>query len=319
MRIVSAACLPYRLPLRRPWASAAGSLDERSGWLLRLETDDGRTGWGDCAPFPAIGIDEPAARRHAEQCALLDLAAQAAGLPLAAWLGGGRPRPARVAVNAAVGDLAGLRHEAVEAAGAAGFTVLKIKVGIGDPGREIGQLQSLAPRLPPAISLRLDANGAWDEAIAARFLLACADLPVESCEEPLRSPSAPALARLQADLPFPLAIDESLQLIDDAFFAAPPVRRLVLKPPRHGGLLPALELALQARTAGVECVLTSSLESACGLLAVAHLAAAIAPDLAHGLATAAWFATDTGAPPVIRDGRLELPETPGIGFTPRAS
>ncbi|PWB58845.1 MAG: hypothetical protein C3F18_01820, partial [Nitrosomonadales bacterium] len=44
--------IPYRLPLRAEWASAQGSFAERRGWLLRLETDAGLIGWGDCAPLP---------------------------------------------------------------------------------------------------------------------------------------------------------------------------------------------------------------------------------------------------------------------------
>jgi len=167
-----------------------------------------------------------------------------------------------------------------------------------------------------AIAWRLDANGAWDEATAARFLAACARLPVEGVEEPLTRPGAAALARLQADLPFPLAVDESWHLVDEGFLAAPPVRRLILKPPRHGGLLAALHFGQAATGAGLECIITSSLESACGLTAVAHLAAALAPQATHGLATGDIFLRDTGDPPPIRSGRLYLPTTPGLGFRP---
>lgn len=313
MKIAAACWLPYRLPLVRPWESAAGSQSVRHGALRRLQAADGRVGWGDCSPFPEIGIGEAAARCHAEECARLDLAAQAAGLPLARWLAGGNA-PLAVAVNAALGDLARLRDEAALAAVAAGFRVLKIKVGVAPPASEIARLQALADLLPAGVALRLDANGTWDEAGAAAFLAACRHLPIESCEEPLARPEPAALARLQAAAPCALALDESIALVDDAFLAAPPVRRLILKPARHGGLLAALELSRRARRAGLECVVTAALESSCGLLAAAHLAAALAPRLAHGLATAAWFAADTGAPPRIAGGRLFLPSAPGIGF-----
>lgn len=315
MTIVAARWLPYRLPFVRPWTSAAGTVAGRSGRLLCLETADGRKGWGDCSPFPEIGITEDAAQRHAVECALLDLAAQAAGLPLSAWLAGGRAT-AEVVVNAVLGDLQRLREEEIAAAVAAGHSVLKIKVGVAAPGAEAARLREVAAGLPPGVLLRLDANRAWDEANARRFLEACAGLPVECCEEPLAVPDAPALARLQADLPFPLAVDESFDLVDDAFLAAPPVRRLVVKPARHGGLLPALDIALRARRAGMECVFTSALESACGLLASAHLAAAVAPGLAHGLAASGWFAADTGMLPAVENGRMRLPTKAGIGFRP---
>lgn len=317
MNVVSSRRLPYRLPLVRPWASAAGGCGERSGWLLRLETDDGRVGWGDCAPFPEIGIDAAAAERYAEECARLDLAAQAAGLPLAVWLAG-RPAATAIAVNVALGDLARVSEGTLAAAVGAGFTVLKIKVGFADPADEAARLREVASGLRTGARLRLDANGAWDEAAAAAFLAACADLPVEACEEPLASPDTAALARLQALVPFPLAIDESFHLVDAAFFAAPPVRRLVLKPPRHG-LLASRELARRAAAAGMDCVLTSSLESACGALVCAHLAAAVAPQGVHGLATGEWFAADTGPLPPIAAGRLPLPNLPGTGFVPAIS
>ena len=54
--------------------------------------------------------------------------------------------------------------------------------------------------------------------------------------------------------------------------------------------------------------------SACGVTACAQLAAAIAPQACHGLATADWLAADTGTPPAICDGRLWLPQVAGLGF-----
>ena len=313
MNVVAADWLPYCLPLRRPWQTSQGSLSERRGSLLRLRTADGLTGWGDCAPLPEFGIDEAAARDLAEECALLDLAAQRAGLPLGCWLAGKQPAQS-VAVNTVLGAISAVTPEAMQISLTAGFRVLKIKVGTRPLGNEIDDLQQICAALPAGVGLRLDANGAWDEADARRFLAACRPLPIEGIEEPVRGPDAATLRRLQATVPFPLAIDESLHLVDRDFWLSPPVRRLVIKPPRVGGLLASIELGLSARAAGVECIVTSSLESACGLTACAHLAAAIAPDSCHGLATADWLASDTGDAPAIVGGRMLLPQTPGLGF-----
>ena len=93
------------------------------------------------------------------------------------------------------------------------------------------------------------------------------------------------------------------------------MRRLIVKPARCGGLLSSVELGLRARAAGVECIVTSGLESACGLSACAHLAAVIAPDACHGLATAGWLTIDTGTAPVISGGRMRLPQAAGLGFS----
>jgi O-succinylbenzoate synthase len=313
VKVVAADWLPYCLPLRRPWQTSRGVLTERRGRLRRLTTDDGRTGWGDCAPLPEFGIDEAAATAFAEESATLDLAAQGAGLPLNAWLSG-RPPVASVAVNASFGPIFTVYRNSLAQAAAAGFTVAKLKVGVAPVDDEIAALHRLAAALPPALRLRLDANRAWPLATAQRFVAACAGLPIDGLEEPLTNPEPGQLASLQAAAAFPLAIDESIHLLDKPFFRHPPVRRLVLKPARHGGLLASTELALRARASGLEVIITSALESACGISALAHLAAAVAPDAVHGLATADWLASDIGLSPPVIDGRMRLPEGDGIGF-----
>ena len=313
MKIVAADWLPYCLPLKRPWQTSRGSIGERRGKLYRLQTADGLTGWGDCAPLPEFGISEAAATVYAEECATLDLAAQRAGLPLAAWLSG-EQAPASVAVNANFGPISTVDRNSLENAARAGYTIVKLKVGHAPLAVEIAALHQLAQALPPSLSLRLDANCAWTIADAERFIAACAGLPVEGLEEPLADPDPSQLAYLQARADFTLAIDESTQLIDTQFFRHPPVHRLVIKPARHGGLLASTELALRARASGLEVVITSALESACGIATLTHLAAAVAPDAVHGLATADWLASDTSLSPPIVDGRIALPKGNGSGF-----
>ncbi len=354
--ITSARFLPYRLPLRCDWVSAAGSFSAREGWLLRVETDGGRVGYGDCAPLWETRTENPReavsalevwcrrlpgnrvpaglfatgtlirsimvqplpAAHAAVESALLDLAAQEVGLPLARYLAG--PDCAlEVPVNALLGVLRADSGAACTQAIAAGYSVLKFKVGLAPVELELAWLRALP--LVGTVRLGLDANGAWDETTAARFIAGCAGLPVDLLEEPLARPEPAALRRLQALASFAIALDESWPEGDtEEVFAHPPVRRLVLKPPRLGGLLPALEAARRARAAGMEVVVAASMESACGVLAAAHLAAALAgegqPSLAHGLATSSWLASDTGQPPPIANGLLQLPQAPGLGFMP---
>jgi O-succinylbenzoate synthase len=313
VNIIAADWLPYCLPLRRPWQSSRGTLNERHGRLRRLIEADGRTGWGDCAPLPEFGIDEAAATAFAEESATLDLAAQRAGLPLDAWLSGRAP-VASVAVNASFGPISTVDRDSLAQAAAAGFTVAKLKAGVAPVDDEIAALHQLAATLPPALRLRLDANRAWPLAAARRFVAACAGLPIDGLEEPLADPDRAQLASLQAATNFSHAIDESIHLLDANFFRHPPVRRLVLEPARHGGLLASTELALRARASGLEVVIASALESACGIAALAHLAAAVAPEAVHGLATGDWFARDVAIPPPAVNGRMQLPQGAGIGF-----
>jgi o-succinylbenzoate synthase len=312
--VSTADWLPYTLPLRQAWHTSRGVVAARHGRLLHLRSTDGRSGWGDCAPLPEFGIDQARATDFAEECAQLDLIAQRAGLPLDAWLGG-NPPAISLAVNGSLGSLPDVNRQAIATAIAAGFQVLKVKIGTRSPADEIKRLQQIAETLPTGCQLRLDANGAWSFADAQVFFSACQDLPIEACEEPLREPSLRALAQLQATVPFAIAIDESLEELGADVFRQPPVRRIVIKPARQGSLLSSMELALRARAAGIETIISSALESSCGLLACAHLAAAVAPETVHGLATSSWFVVDTGLPPTIAAGRLMLPGRAGIGFS----
>lgn len=341
---------PYRLPFRQEWRSAAGGMALREGWLLRLEDTDGSFGYGDCAPLPAIGTEPPAAAaaalarwqsrltgqeaavalealndpasfatpaaRAAVECALLDLLARRNGRSLSASLRGG-DCPDSVKVNASLGGLGNDTAAALETKLDAGFQVLKLKVGLAPASREIPLIRALCTSLPAGHTLRLDANRAWNDTDARSWLDALAGLPIDSLEEPLAQPSAPAWAALQTRADFPLALDESLADLPQAALFDGTVRRLILKLPRLGGLLPALALAQRCAAAGGDCVVTSSLESSCGLLAAAHLAAALGGHLAHGLATAEWLAADLGAPPPITTGHLTLPSGPGLGFQPK--
>ena len=313
MKIIAADWLPYRLPLKRPWQTAQGLISERQGALLRLKTNDGLIGWGDAAPLPEFAISQTLAEDFAEECAHFDLAAQRAGLSLATYLSG-EPAPATLAVNAVLGPIS----ELTAGDPPAGFTIIKLKVGIHPVDEEIRRLQQLSADLPQGVRWRLDANCAWSFSDAMTFISACRELPVEGLEEPLAEPDHVTLASLQKLSPFPLAIDESIHLLDAAFWQNPPLRRLVIKPARCGGLLASLDLALRARQASLEVVVTSSLESACGLLACAQLAAAIAPRSTHGLAANHWFTEDTGALPAIENGELALPQKPGLGFVAAA-
>jgi o-succinylbenzoate synthase len=349
VRIITARLHAYHLPLRAEWVTAAGSFSWRDGWLLQLETDDGRFGYGDCAPLTGTGTESTAVAeatlrsyarklvglqvsealaalaetsgsdaptsRCAVETALLDLLAKAENLPLSSYLQGAHGDDS-VTVNAALGSLLRVRDASIISACADGFSVLKLKVGSATIKEEISRLQQIAALLPAGVELRLDANRAWTEADAAHFLDACTGLPIEMVEEPLANPLPDALQRLQASCAFALALDESLHDLDSPAIFNAPVRRLILKPPRHGGLLPTLTLARHASAAGLQCIVTSSVDSACGVLAAAHLAAALNNGLAHGLATSSWLAADTGSAPIIVSGRLQLPDAPGLGFTP---
>ncbi|MGE5468224.1 MAG: enolase C-terminal domain-like protein, partial [Ignavibacteria bacterium] len=129
-----------------------------------------------------------------------------------------------------------------------------------------------------------------------------------------------ALAALQAQTPIAIAVDESLPHLGAApLIAAQAVRRFIVKPARIGGYAATLAIAKEAAQAGIALVLTSVVDSAVGVTAAAHLAAAVSPDLVHGLGTSDWLAVDVAAAPPIAAGRLQLPKVAGLGIVPENS
>lgn len=351
MQIVDTALTPYQLPLTTPWESAAGRCHARRGWLLRITDQSGRHGYGDAAPLPASGTEthaqaqswlqgqlalltgelpvragrqlpppdsHPAARCGLET-ALLDLQSKQQAVPLYQQLGANRVEP--IQLNAAIGALDSQTGERAAAAIAAGFTILKLKLGVSPVGSELRQLEQLCEQLPGGVRLRLDANQAWQLPEASELVRRLNRLPIESLEEPLHQPNPTTLRELQALARFDLALDESLPGYIRARQLQPiPVCRIIVKPACLGGPTAALELIRQAHQSGIACVITSTLESSAGIWPLCHLAAtadALTTPAIHGLATARWFSRDLGDPPRITNGRITLGSEPGAGFIPR--
>nr|WP_276611036.1 enolase C-terminal domain-like protein [Wenzhouxiangella sp. XN24] len=339
MTLASLQLFPYAIPLSRPWKCARGDTVMRRGWLIRIEDSEGGHGWGETAALPGAGTetaplaeaalaeavanfpglsmdmaharlprhDRPAARCGLE-CALLDLAARRAGVPLYRHL---RPDAApRVRVNAFVGAIDAGLGERLVAARAQGFEVAKLKLATAPLEDELPLFFAAMEQLPAGLRLRLDVNRGWSTAQAEATLPLFAGLPIEALEEPAADADAEALARLQSMVDFSLALDESLASWPDE--GPLPVRRQILKPMVVGGPSRVFGLALRPRT---ESIVTSSVDTAVGLWLSAHIGAALDNGLAHGLDTASWLSTLLGPVPPP-GGVLRLPEAPGLGFDP---
>jgi L-alanine-DL-glutamate epimerase-like enolase superfamily enzyme len=236
--------------------------------------------------------------------ALWDLAGRRAGQPI--WrLLGAKVAPA-VEVNHTIAaiDRAGAAREAGRAR-QAGFGCLKVKVGVGD---DAGRLAAVRAASGPDVAIRVDANGAWSVEQARAALDALAPVGIELCEEPVRG--LEGITRLSELTAIPLALDESASVpgaLDTRACAA-----VCLKIARCGGISGVLVAASQARSAGYELYLASTLDGPLGLAAALHAGAVIAPDRACGLATLPLFDRPAGslAP---RAGRLAVPDGPGLG------
>ena len=344
---------PFRLALRAPLVTGGVSVRFRAGFLVSLGAD-GLVGWGEASPLPGWSrntlLETEAALRpaldvlnaggesaldllagdmsHAPHAragvagAWADLEAQRAGRTLAARLAGARDDAvaSAVAVNALVAAPEPSEVEqAVRDAAAAGFGAVKLKVGSAAPAVDVERVRAARSSLGPDVELRLDANGAWDQATALDVLDRVQDCGIAYCEEPVAW--IEAIASVGRRSPVPVAADESIRSEADAVRAlALGVNTLVVKPQALGGPDVALAIAARARDAAASVVVTSFLDSAVGLAHALHVAAvvdAVAPRRqAHGLATAELLSDDTAEPPKIALGKMPVPPGPGLGLKP---
>lgn len=346
-RIETVSVEPYDFPLTQPWRSSHGTTERRSGWFVRVTDAGGRQGIGECAPLVDAGTETAdracqaindacerwtgstpqscllelevdstcVAARCALECALLDLRARQLGKPLREHIAPGVSGRLLVNANIGVADegLAQRTSDAVRA----GFSVLKVKIGVDAWPRELDQLQIAFERVKPGQRFRLDANRSMTRGDAKLVLSDLQGAPLDCVEDLLVGHNADELRDLQASTEISLACDESLPrlapLIGEGCF---PVRRVILKPMVLGGAMPALRLARRAAENGLEVVTTTTLEAAPGRALVAHLAAAIDSPLAHGLDTSRWFATDISTWPDIAAGEIrDWPVEPGLGVS----
>lgn len=322
---------PYRLALRVPVRTAHGPWSERTGVVVRLEDEAGRTGWGEAAPLPWFGtetvedvvaaagelaewgdvprFDAVPARlgclRHALTMARTDLA-------------GAVPPPAPVSGTLAVAALLPAGRAAlaqVDARLEQGFRVFKWKVGVGEAADEWVVLDEICARLPAGARLRLDANGAWDRRRAEGWMARSAERPVEHVEQPCfagagataseRRRADDLLLGLAGDFPTPVALDESLvgEADLDRWLGAGWPGVYVFKPALCADPAAALARLARARAA---VVFSSALETAIGAAAGLRLAfdwAGAFPRQAGGPPRALGY----GVWPLFAEARCEGP------------
>ncbi len=202
----------------------------------------------------------PGAARNAMDCALWDLAAKQAGVPL--WELAGlksAPQPLQTAFTISLGDAATMEADAAKAA-ARGFGLLKLKLtGEGDRGR-VAAVRAGAP----TARLIVDANESWGALDIAAEAEALAALGVEMIEQPVPVGQDAMLAKYaKSDLPLPIIADESCQSLADVEMCARYYDGINIKLDKAGGLTEALAMARSAEARGLKvmvgCMLSTSL------------------------------------------------------------
>lgn len=334
---------PYTLPLSEPLATAAGRIDRRRGFVVRV-ADGPVQGLGEAAPLAgftesvescrralsdAVSVAErrglqaardtvdpdvhPAAA-HGVGLAILDAAARKLSQPLHR-LFADRSRQS-IPVNATVGDADRETTTAAAAeAVAAGYECVKVKVGARSVETDLDRVRAVRERVGDDVTLRADANAAWSRSEAQRAVEGLEGCGLEYLEQPLAAGDLTGHATLRtADVP--IALDESLvEYSIDAVSAADAADAVVCKPMVHGSPIAGRDVAVRARRADLQVTITTTIDAVVARTAAVHVAASL-PDVAHcGLATADHLAADLGPDPApVSDGLIQVPTGPGLGI-----
>ncbi len=243
---------------------------------------------------------------NALDTALWDLRGQLAGVPL--WKLWGLD-PATLPLSSFTLGLADWETTARKLDEAKAYPILKVKVGGAD---DLGTVRRIRERTSQVI--RVDANGGWTRDQALRLLPALAELGVEFVEQPLAPQDRSGLRWLHARSPLPLYVDEGCHVAADVAGLADRAAGVVVKLVKTGGPSEALRLIHAARAHGLSLMLGCMVESSIGITAAAHLGPLFDTlDLdGHWLLAVDPFEGVGGG-----EGRLTLPDRPGLGVVPR--
>jgi mandelate racemase len=336
-----------RVPLRRPIVSKVGRFDEWPLLLIDLHTREGIVGRSYLEPYlaqagkylvPAIldiaqsreGSpirplqDFQAARKSLQllgyeglamiaiaglDMAAWDCLAQAAGLPLAALLGGAvGPVPAYNSNGLWLSPPETLAPEAAALVAEGGFGALKLRLGRQQLADDLLAIRQVREAAGADIHLMVDFNQGLSFGDALQRCHALDEQGLYWFEEPLSYDDTEGHARLARQLKTPVQLGEN-------FYGPRELSKAL-----HAGACDYVMLDLM-RIGGVSGWLRAApIASALGIQVSTHLYPEVCAHLLRITETAHWLEWQDWANPVLRDpfevvdGRLTVPDRPGCGI-----
>jgi L-alanine-DL-glutamate epimerase-like enolase superfamily enzyme len=324
------------LQLRHTFRLARGDSDSRRVLVVEIE-HDGLIGRGEAAPIARYGQDAASAARATERM-VARMGDPRAFESVAARVAVAGEPAAEAAIDMALRDLAGKRlgvplyelmgidpssmpvtsftigmdtPEIVEqkVREAAGFKVLKVKMGSKDDQKVLETVRSLTD-----CPVRVDANEGWALEDALARLEWLQEMGVELVEQPLPADQLTEMRELKKQSPLPLIADESVGRADDIPRLAEAFDGINIKLMKCGGLGEALQMIHVARAHGMSIMLGCMVESSLAITAAAHIAPLVDyADLDGNL----LITNDPFIGAEVREGKLVLPSEPGLGVRER--
>ena len=326
------------LQFKKPAGTSRGTLNEKPSWFLFLkDKHNNKQGIGECSIIPGLSIDkesaiEPTLQKicHSiNQGTTINPQEMGHGFPaiqfaletaLIDYQNGGRrilfpsaftSGEESIPINGLIwmGNAEHIRNQVNEKL-EQGLACIKLKIGAIDIDEELSIIHELRKTYPASkLELRVDANGAFQYDEACEVMKELAKLEVHSIEQPISKWNTEDMAKLSADLPLAVALDEELighikyndkyQLIE----AIKP-QYLILKPSLLGGFNASKEWIKIAGDFESGWWVTSALESNIGLNALAQWTYTLSVDIPQGLGTGSLFKKNIDSPLEIRDARL---------------
>ena len=329
--------VPRRLHFKQPAGTSRGSYTTRDVWYLHLTSDKypDRVGIGECAPLPKLSCDDMQGYESvlAHICnevteqggfsveSLRDYPSILFGLETAfrhlergcfeLWDTPFSRGEVGIPINGLIwmGDYKKMLEQ-IEMKMQTGFRCIKLKIGAINFEEELALLRFIRSHFSAKeVELRVDANGAFAPADAMEKLKRLAELDLHSIEQPIRAGQWEDMARLTAETPLPIALDEELIGINiperkQCLLDSVHPQYIILKPSLHGGMAGGNEWIREAEKRNIGWWITSALESNIGLNAIAHWCATFNNPLPQGLGTGALFTNNVDMPLEVRKDSL---------------
>ncbi len=339
------------IPLKQPFVISLGPIYCSKNIVVKIHTNSSLVGIGECSPYAyivgetqesevAIGkmianlligknpleihnrlaeIDAAIAFnktiKSAFDMALYDLAAKYCKLPLYAFLGGSRSKKLITDMTVGINKPAKMAVDALSFK-QAGFSILKVKLG-SDQATDVARIAAIRMAVGDDITIRIDANQAWDSVLAVKILDALTPYNIQHCEEPVARWDNAGLKQVREKSAIPIMADESLFDHHDAFRLASNAAcdLFNIKLSKSGGIYKALKIIAVAEAAGIKSQVGSMGESRYGITALAHFAMA-SKNIIHFDLDAPLMQSED---PVIgglqygQGGEVTISDAPGVG------
>lgn len=189
------------------------------------------------------------------------------------------------------------------------YKVLKVKMGLDNDRQTVEIIRSMTD-----VPLCVDVNQGWNDRRQALDM--CHWLKEQGCifvEQPFDKAAIDDTAWLTQHSPLPIIADEFLQRLPDVSRAAGAYSGINIKLMKSTGMHEAYQMATLARAMDMKVMLGCMTETSCAVSAAAQLAPlADFADLDGNL----LITNDRFSGMKIVNGKVTLPDLPGIGVTP---